>query len=1143
MIPMVLQGPSSTTLNTHKTVGESMFLAPYALVCLSVRQGSRTPGDYGDATVRCQIGPVTTRLNSAQELYDTVTAVYVVMSELKAFPSYPPDGPCILYEAQKTDVTEYDATCQTTKEEPAVDPCKCVSDFEYLITCGIVQNFDTNPQGCEVRNKHHEVIFVTAQKHTDESVVSIGCVHYSHDHAGVVDVIESATVTGLGRDISYEIADVSAKEGCKAGSTKACSHCFPDALVPTGVTFEIAKITIASDCIKEFGLTGDFSHSDARVVACEVKQNGIVKPGRAKTHVGCHGTGLKDPILQTRKVTHDNTSKEQLTDYPVVGTADDTIGCHTSGDVSPAAFVGDCKERTPRGSGVDGIAGVNKNLTKTTGNHIENHVQGHPEHDLKKLGGAMTLYSCPGLDTTCSLHPTNQVDPIVRYRPFHSEKHDTSKLVKEGLAPSSVLFHLVVEAREYTFDEAEQVTTDKKSKPHATNVVKTVSENGTGICINIASQIVPPKSSGTISQKVDGIASDFTQASKDHVEKVHLKKGQEAAETNRKRTDVVANVTEEAVHFVVFVGKSCQFEVALLEVFVPTKDAIVKTTVQKGNESFALVTFDDGIRLIVIIQREKCNAVVPTFVRDFILRTQRGQRLTTRFYVVTCSKAHFVVNSVGVFEIPQVVDVKIFKTKGSGEKAIAQAVFEDRTGRESRAAKRLTVVKGVSKTAEQTLSCKIEVVNRKPPSDSFEADFVKSDIKQASDSQSKCLSPEPLGVRVGRGEILHAKSSIQSRGDCSSTVNVIGRLLTHGGNSLIILHRQCNDGKGFVRLNLSPEDNVQPGTGTCALVDKSQEHVPESSGKTEVSEQVFVESKVSRVKTKITDQPDDKGQGAEEACTSAVESKVTSFDRRDIRKQSKVAVDNSACKLARTSGGDGRVHDTGHGGPDYASVLGKNAKASATDIEAHLNIGGQVLKVILTGVTVKPVVKGKVQVKKNSGSTQTQHKNAHTVHALTGINFVVIAKVPNEVENHDGFVSTTVHVYRTEQGSSIKIGFVYQKAVADLAYPLSRCHNFEVKHEGKNGSISDLKDNLDIALPVENVSSKDTGENCPCQSAKVAGQEQVTEISKRVEQGPKDNHKSSEDSSKSFASQLERVHYVKSCVSLDVLPRAHGAPT
>lgn len=73
---------------------------------------------------------------------------------------------------------------------------------------------------------------------------------------------------------------------------------------------------------------------------------------------------------------------------------------------------------------------------------------------------------------------------------------------------------------------------------------------------------------------------------------------------------------------------------------------------------------------------------------------------------------------------------------------------------------------------------------------------------------------------------------------------------------------------------------------------------------------------------------------------------------------------------------------------------------------------------IFTGVAVKPVVGGKLVAKKDSGSTVTIHGNTHAVSAVTGVCNEYISCVPSEVEVHDGFLSTTVHLYRTVYGTN-----------------------------------------------------------------------------------------------------------------------------
>lgn len=165
-----------------------------------------------------------------------------------------------------------------------------------------------------------------------------------------------------------EAADHSNVVGEKAGSSKAYSHRFPAVDHTSRESFKIAKITLASDRIKEFGLTGEFSHSDASVVT-----NGL-DPVGAKAHIGRHGSGLKDIILGDTTVAHRNVESEIFKRRPITGTADDAINSLSLTAENFDIILKGIYSRKPRGSGVDGIAGVNKNLTKTTGDNIDTHV-------------------------------------------------------------------------------------------------------------------------------------------------------------------------------------------------------------------------------------------------------------------------------------------------------------------------------------------------------------------------------------------------------------------------------------------------------------------------------------------------------------------------------------------------------------------------------------------------------------------------------------------------------------------------------------------------------------------------------------------------------------------------------------------------
>lgn len=127
--------------------------------------------------------------------------------------------------------------------------------------------------------------FDTAVDHTKKTSETIGCEHVLPIHHGVVDVECTTAVTGLAIEVVKEMTDVPIVVGEKAGTTKAYPHCLPLAKHPIVAPLEIAKKTVAPDCIKEIGVPGEFPHPDTSVVP---------KDKDTETTGGCHGTGLKD---------------------------------------------------------------------------------------------------------------------------------------------------------------------------------------------------------------------------------------------------------------------------------------------------------------------------------------------------------------------------------------------------------------------------------------------------------------------------------------------------------------------------------------------------------------------------------------------------------------------------------------------------------------------------------------------------------------------------------------------------------------------------------------------------------------------------------------------------------------------------------
>lgn len=160
---------------------------------------------------------------------------------------------------------------------------------------------------------------------------------------------------------------------------------------------------------------------------------------------------------------------------------------------------------------------------------------------------------------------------------------------------------------------------------------------------------------------------------------------------------------------------------------------------------------------------------------------------------------------------------------------------------------------------------------------------------------------------------------------------MIGRLTTHRLLILLILPANDVNGEGAVRVNLPPEDNVEHGHGTVPVNNHKELRTSKiTEDNTENAE--FVPKEVPVKHTEAYGDCD-------------VERETVLITKEPVVKLDTVTAkepvdEDPTIKLTRTAGGDGRVHDTGHGGPDYASVNDPNANAPAPDIEAHLNIGG-----------------------------------------------------------------------------------------------------------------------------------------------------------------------------------------------------------
>ncbi len=174
------------------------------------------------------------------------------------------------------------------------------------------------PVYCELRNRHHDVALGTAEKHTNTSLECMGREHKSPLHHGVDDVDCATTSTGLVLEVVREVTDHSNVNGNKAGSTLAYSHCFPLAKYSSVVTFMMAKCTVASDRMKELGVNGEFSSSDAKDVP-----HGTMDV--LSTAGGCHGPGLLDIMLVTTTGAHENSVPVIFKDCPITGTNDDSI--------------------------------------------------------------------------------------------------------------------------------------------------------------------------------------------------------------------------------------------------------------------------------------------------------------------------------------------------------------------------------------------------------------------------------------------------------------------------------------------------------------------------------------------------------------------------------------------------------------------------------------------------------------------------------------------------------------------------------------------------------------------------------------------------------------------------------------------------
>ena len=1001
-------------------------------------------GDHSDVMSVRNTGFAIMSAGSVQETMDLSTIAHNATLESRVpFLSFF-DGFRTSHEIQKVElVTEADMDALLDRDLVKAYKDSSMSPYSPTLR-GTAENPDIYFQGREGVNQYYIDCPDTVEKWMDKFAKQCGRKYNLFDYYGdpdaerVIIAMGSSTMT-----IAETVAQLN-KKGEKVGLLVVRLYRPFSAKHFLSAIPKTAKKIAVLDRTKEPGSIGEPLLVDIRSVVSEAR-------------MGLHGEGYKtfDPIIVGGRyglsskeftpgmveATFANLNQALPKNGFTVGIIDDVT--FTSLDVQEESSVlpDDVIQCKFYGLGSDGTVGANKNSIKIIGDNTDLYAQGYFVYDSKKSGGITISHLRFGKSMINAPYLILDPDFVAVHNEAYLGRYDVLDGIKEG---GTFLLNSESDA-ENLFSQLpmpmQQTIIDKKIKFYTINAYHVAREIGLGNRINMVMQSAFFLLSKVLEK------DEAIKLSKDYIQKLYAKKGQNIVEMNWKAVDSAeANLIEIEVPGSIIENDTKPFALEGQNIPAFIKDVVEPVMMDKGNS--------------IPVSKIPANGVFPAGTSKF------EKRMTAIDSPVWQPDSCTQCNQCAMACPHACLTAKYVEEKDLAN-APAGFVAVEPKGKAAKAAGVKYVLQVSPKDCQGCFVC-YEVCPAKPKAldmrsmraivaeehekflffDSLPKGNLageKQDTVKGSQFMTNLL--EYHGACQGCGEVPYVKLMAQLFGDRMFVANATGCSSIYGGTAPTSPYTMNKDGNGPAWNNSLFEDNAEFGYG-MAIANRQMRNSLFDTLDQLVAENEIEAGLVAAIAQLKADKED--FMASREAANLVKDL----FEKTAVDNQKVQFVKDNTKLLAKLTqwivGGDGWAYDIGYGGLDHVIASGENVNILVLDTEVYSNTGGQASKATPIGSVAKFAAAGMRRPKKDLGLIAMGYGDVYVASVNLGANKNHVLKSFIEAEQFDGTSIIIAYSPCIAHGIPLRHMMATGKKAMESNYWPVYTYNPDVAKDGKN---------------------------------------------------------------------------------------------
>ena len=953
-------------------------------------------GDHSDVMSVRNTGYALLAAGSVQETMDLATVAHNATLEAKVpFLNFF-DGFRTSHEIQKVElVSEEDMDALLDRDLVKAYKDSAMSPYHPTLR-GTAENPDIYFQGREGVNQYYIDCPDIVEKWMDKFAKQCGRKYNLFDYYGDPNAEKVIIAMGSSIQTIKETVNDLNKQGEKVGllvvrlyrpfSAKHFLNAIPKS----------AKKIAVLDRTKEPGSIGEPLLVDIRSVVSEARMGlhgGDYKQFDPIIVGGRYGLSSKEFTPGMVKAVIDNLTADLPKNGFTVGIVDDVT--HTSLDVQGEFSVlpKDVIQCKFYGLGSDGTVGANKNSIKIIGDNTEMYAQGYFVYDSKKSGGITISHLRFGKSLIDAPYLIFDPDFVAVHNEAYLGRYDVLDGIKEG---GTFLLNSESDA-DSLFGQLpmplQQTIIDKKITFYAINAYNVARDIGLGNRINMVMQSAFFLLSKVLEK------SEAIKLSKDYIQKLYGKKGQNIVEMNWKAVDSAeANLVQIKVPGTVFENDTKPFALEGRNIPAFIKDVVEPVMMDKGNNIPVSKIPANGVFPAGTSKFEKRMTAIDSPVWLSESCTQCNQCAMACPHSCLTAKYALEKDLDGAPEGFIAVEPKGKAAKAAGVKYVLQVSPKDCQG----CFVCYEVCPAKPKALDMRSMRKIVSVEHEKflffdslPKGNLAGE--KRDTVKGSQFLPNLL--EYHGACQGCGEVPYVNLMAQLFGERAFISNATGCSSIYGGTAPTSPYTTNQDGHGPAWNNSLFEDCAEFGFGMAIANRQMRESVFEALDQLVGRKEVEAELIEAIKQLKETKEDFNESKGAANLVAELVEK--SAIDNDQIR----LVKDNTKLLAKLTQwivGGDGWAYDIGYGGLDHVISTGENVNILVLDTEVYSNTGGQASKSTPIGSVAKFAAAGMRRPKKDLGLIAMAYGDVYIASVSLGANKNHVLKSFIEAEQYDG---------------------------------------------------------------------------------------------------------------------------------------------